>query len=193
VWLVQDVHTSTEVALGTSVQDILANVHSQFCGCTRIYGNIHINMEGLSLSRTLDENDFNMLYYLEHITGAFSLVGIPETTRIILPNLRVIQGKELNGSSHAVVIRNVNTGQMILPNLVEISQGSVLVEQSSNRPLCNWASVNWPAIIDHGDIINPVTGNCNPEGIIFIIGSGLAASACEDRSQELCEPVVQVH
>jgi hypothetical protein len=126
-------------------------------------------MEGLSIPRTLDENDFNMLYYLEHITGAFSLVGIPETTRIILPNLRVIQGKELIESRYAVLMRDVNAGQIILPNLTEISHGSVLVEHSSNRPLCNWVSVNWPAIIDRGDIINPLTKKCTLKGTFLAL------------------------
>jgi hypothetical protein len=157
-------HTPTEVAIGLTVLDVLADLRSQFCGCTRVYGNIHINMMGLSISRNLDENDFNMLYYLEQITGSLSLVGIPETTRIILPNLQVIQGKELIERGHSVVIRDVNVGQIILPNLAEISQGNVLVEHSSNRPLCNWASVNWLDILDNGNIINPLARNCIPEG-----------------------------
>jgi hypothetical protein len=158
--------TLTEPAVGFSILDILANINSQFCGCTHVYGSIHINMEGHSISRTLDTNDFNMFYYLEHITGGFSLVGIPETTQIIFPNLRVIQGNELIERDYAVVMRDVNAGQIVLPNLTEISQGSVLVEHSSNRPLCNWVSVNWPEIIDDGDIINPLIGNCRTEGNI---------------------------
>lgn len=157
-------HSLTEIAMGSTVGEILGNLSAQFCGCTHVYGNIGISMEGLSVNRMLDENDFNVFYYLEQITGAFSLNGIPETTKIILPNLRIVRGHELLEGSYAMIMRNVDVSQIILPNLTEISQGSVFVEHSSSKPICNWASVNWPAIIDNGDITNPFIRNCRLEG-----------------------------
>ena len=121
-------------------------------------------MEGLTRDRNLDEDDFNFLYHLEQISGALLLNRIPVTTSIILPNLRIIRGQQLLEKSYAMIVRGVGTVSIILPELHEISRGSVLVDQSSDNPLCNWITVNWHDIIDNGNITNSILQFCRFEG-----------------------------
>lgn len=148
-------HASSEWAQGSTVAEILGNLALQFCGCTHVYGSICIRMRGLTMNTAsnLSENDFNFFYHLEQISGALFLDGFPETTRIILPNLRIIRGRELNGS-YAVTVRNMSVGEIIFPKLTEISRGSVLIDQPAHNALCNWAQVNWLDIIDDGIIVH---------------------------------------
>lgn len=145
-----------------AIDEILEALETRLCGCVHVDGNIDINMEGLTSNRILNETDFNFFYHLEQISGALFLNEIPETTRIILPNLRIIRGQQLLEGSYAMIMRNVNAYQVVLPKLTEISQGSVLVEQPEDNPICNWASVNWLDIIDNGNITQSFV-NCAPE------------------------------
>lgn len=159
---------SVEFTIGSTVEEILGNLSAQFCGCTHVYGNIRISMEGLSTDRILNETDFSLFYHLEQISGAFFLEGIVETTRIILPNLRIIRGQELELGNYSVVLRNVSVHEIILPKLTEVSQGSVLIEQPFNYPICNWAQVEWLDIIDNGGIVHSFQ-DCGPERKPLII------------------------
>ncbi len=158
-------HDDDEFAEGSTIEEILNSLHAEFCGCTTVSGNIHIDMRGLSglsspspspspspTNLSLSEDNFNSLYHLEQISGTFSLRDIPRIAdRIILPNLRLIRGYELL-SGYAMVVQNIDVNELILPKLTEISQGSVLVDQPSDKRLCNLARVDWFDIIDNGTI-----------------------------------------
>ena len=140
--------------MGESVEDILSGLRTQFCGCTHVYGNIRISMTGLN--GNLTENDFNFFYHLEQISGALVLNGIPETTLIILPNLRIIRGQELFGDfDSSVILRNINSSAIIFPKLTEISRGGIFVDQPVDYPLCSLALINWRDILDDGEISAP--------------------------------------
>ena len=122
-------------------------------------------MEALNSSRVLNETDFDFLYHLEQVTGSLSFESIPEVTRIILPNLRIIRGEELLGNTYALVLVNVAvTREVIFPTLTEISRGNALID-GSNR-ICNLGLVNWPDILDDGTMMasfqdcNFPTGTC---------------------------------
>ena len=132
-------------------------------------------MLGSFHNRTLDENDFNFFYHLEQISGSLLLESFPETSHIILPNLRIIRGVELEGDRHAVVLINVSiSGDIIFPKLTEISRGNVYINQPANRRIYNWGVVNWPDILDDGDIV-PRDGesimslfdNCIFQGVLY--------------------------
>ena len=144
----------SDLGIGESVEDILMGLRTQFCGCTHVYGNIRISMTGLN--GNLTENDFNFFYHLEQISGALVLNGIPETTLIILPNLRIIRGQELFGDfDSSVILRNINSGAIIFPKLTEISRGGIFVDQPVDYPLCSLALINWRDILDDGEISAP--------------------------------------
>lgn len=151
-------------SIGSTIEEVLGNLSTKFCGCTSVYGSIVFNMNGLTSSRVLNETDFNFLYHLEQISGSLIFSGIPQTTRIILPNLRIIRGQVRVGNVVSLYFENVNVGEIILPRLTEISQGSVFVDQPAQNPICNFANVNWNDIIDDGDFMEAVDEyTCSPE------------------------------
>lgn len=157
-------HASNEIAEGETVEEILAHLSAQFCGCTHVYGNIRIRMSGLAPGVTLNESHFEIFYHLEQISGALLIDNIPETTRIVLPNLRIIRGEELLGGLYAVAVVNSSVGAIVMPKLTEISLGNVIVE---DQPICNWALVNWPDILDNGRMTAPSFDMCVFDGNIL--------------------------
>ena len=149
---------------GSSVDDVIENLFEQFCGCVHVTGNIRINMHGLEANLT--EESFNFFYHLEEITGAFLFHNIPTTSRIILPNLRLIRGRELfSFNRYALTVRNISVGEFILPKLTEISNGSVLIEQLDNKRLCNVKRIKWQEIVDNGTITISTCSNPTREGM----------------------------
>ena len=136
---------------GSTVEEILSSLQSRFCGCTHISGSVLINMASTpSISRQLNASDFNFLYHVEQVSGSIGLQSIPATSQIILPNLHLIRGEELRGNLYALVVQNSTLGELILPNLTQISRGDVLFENSGE--LCNHNTVNWLDILDNGDV-----------------------------------------
>ena len=145
-------HRDNVAAAGETVEEILQNLNDQFCGCTHVSGRIRIDMVDLTpnVSIPFTEDSFNFFYHLEQIYGTLFLGNIPTITSILFPNLRIIRGEELLGSStFSVSLTNVNAGEVLFPKLTEISRGDV---QVTGNPLCNMAVINWPDIIDNGEI-----------------------------------------
>ena len=111
--------------------------------------------------RQLNASDFNFLYHVEQISGAVSLRSIPDTSRIILPNLYLIRGEELLGDRYALVVLNSSIGELILPRLTQIKEGTVQFLDSGD--LCNQNTVNWRDIVDGGNVSNINVNTClNP-------------------------------
>ncbi len=166
-------HAQGNLEPGDTKEHILEALRTRFCGCTHVFGNVRISMAGL-YSVTLSEDDFNFLYHLEQVSGAIYLDNIPRVDhRIILPNLRLIRGNELEGGRYAIVLRNVSVDEVILPKLIEISQGSVLVEQSNNVGLCNLLRVNWLDILDDGNFEDDSCTNPPLSGNYVTLSKGL--------------------
>jgi hypothetical protein len=123
-------------------------------------------MEGLYVNRILNADDFSLFYHLEQISGSLFLSGIPETSQIIIPNLRIIRGLELEMNNSSILLKNLSVNEIVLPKLTEISRGNVLIEHPSDNPLynstfCSWAQVNWLDIIDDGEITIVTGGMMN--------------------------------
>ena len=135
------------------MEEILTNLHNQFCGCTHVEGSIEINMFGHDGYTNLTEDSFNSLYHVEEISGVFRFQNIPSVDRIVLPNLRIIHGEELietaEGHGLALVLLNTHIGAIVLPNLTEVTRGDVHF-QSTTSSMCNYKTVNWNDIIDNG-------------------------------------------
>ena len=141
----------TTVESGNTVQEILMNLKNRFCGCTHISGSVLINMLSTpAAGRELNATDFNFFYHVEQISGAIQLRGIPATSRIILPNLRLIRGEELLGDRFALAVLNSTIGELILPRLTQITVGDV--QFSNSGELCNHNTVNWLDILDGGNV-----------------------------------------
>ena len=155
-------------APGDTVEEILTNLHNQFCGCTHIIGSIQIDMFGHDGYTNLNEDSFNFLYHVEQISGVLRFQNIPTVDRIILPNLCIIRGDDLiptaGGRGLALVLLETRIGAIVLPNLTEVTRGDVYF-QNTTSSMCNYKTVNWDDIIDNGRLDE--LGACNtprPEG-----------------------------
>ena len=145
-------------ASGDSAQEILDELHDQFCGCTHITGSIQIDLQ-LSTTEvdppTLTEDDFNFLYFVEEISGVLRFQNISTVDRIVLPNLIIIRGDEQvptsEGDRLVLIVRNTVIGELIMPQLREISDGDILFENTGD--LCNYKTVNWNDILNNGRLV----------------------------------------
>ena len=154
------------------MEEILANLHNQFCGCTHILGSIQINMFGHADYTNLTEDSFNFLYHVEEISGVLRFQNIPTVEHIVLPNLRIIHGNDLietaEGRGLALVLLNTRIGAIMLPNLMEVTQGDVRFQNTTSY-MCNYQTVDWNDIIDNGrldELLACNTSQSEGEGMI---------------------------
>ena len=143
-------------AQGSSVELVLAELNEQFCGCTHIIGSIQIDLSTTETNHTaLVEDDFNFLYYVQEISGVLRFQNISAVPRIVLPNLVIIRGDEQvptsEGDRLVLIVRNSEIGELIMPQLREISDGDILFENTGN--LCNYKAVNWVEILNNGRLV----------------------------------------
>ena len=152
-------HVEGSLDSGDTAAQVFNNLRARFCGCTHVSGNIRISL--LGASGILDENDFDIFFHLEQISGALYLDNIPVRGKILFPNLRLIRGNELEGGMYAIVIRNISVDEILFPKLTEITRGGVFVEQMNGVKLCNLLRVDWNNILDNGN--TSFKGNpCDP-------------------------------
>ncbi len=143
---------------GTSVDEVLENLRERFCGCIHISGSVLISMRNFNASRQLNSDDFNMFYHLEQVSGAVRFLGIPDTSDIILPNLRIIRAEELV-AQFSLIVEDSIIGRLILPKLTQITRGTVIFQNTGG--LCNYLTVRWTDIIDGGGSLMDATGTCS--------------------------------
>lgn len=142
---------------GETVAEVLAGLYDRFCGCVYVSGGIFISMQNTS-ARQLNADDFNMFYHLEQVNGAVRFLGIPNTTEIVIPNLRIIRGEELVANQFSLLVQDSVIGRFLLPRLTQITRGNVLFQNTGL--LCNYLTVLWTDIIDgSGQLIDEV-GTC---------------------------------
>ena len=158
---------------GDTIPEILQNLHNRFCGCTHITGSILINLEGPAheIERNLTEDDFNFLYHVEQISNALRFTSFPQTSRIILPNLRIIRGEDLIADRFALVVQDTNISDLILPKLTQITKGNARFENTGT--LCNHRTINWLDILDSpigGDVGLETVNSCEPSNTELISG-----------------------
>ena len=150
------------------MEEILTNLHNQFCGCTHVIGSMQISMSGHEDYTNLTEDSFNFLYHVEEISGVLRFQNIPTVERIVLPKLRIIRGEELiptlEGRGIALVLLETYIGAIVLPNLTEVTRGDVQF-QNTTSSMCNYKTVNWDDIIDNGQLVELFACNIpRPEG-----------------------------
>ena len=80
---------------GSTVQEVLTNLRSTFCGCKRIGGSVNVFFPKTRDGYNLTEDDFNSLYHLEEVGGGVSFFNIPPLDILTLPNLVLIRGNNL--------------------------------------------------------------------------------------------------
>ena len=149
------------------MEEILANLHNQFCGCTHITGSMQISMIGHEDYTNLTEDSFNFLYHVEEISSVLRFENIPTVERIVLPNLRIIRGEELlpteEGRGLSLVLLETRIGAIVLPNLTEVTRGDVRF-QNTTSSMCNYRTVNWGDIIDNGQLVEVFACNLPAKG-----------------------------
>ena len=160
-------YASNELGGGDSAEAALAEINSRFCGCTHVTGNIQLDLRNVALYPS-DEDFFNAFYHLEVLEGFLRLEHIPPVDHLILPNLRLVRGKELlptaEGYKLAIMLSDSLIGELVLPQLREVSRGDVMF-RDTGPVMCNYKSVNWNDIIDGGELVE-IGSTCD------VIGGG---------------------
>ena len=131
------------------MQEILDDLRRTFCGCKRIGGSVNVFfLPELANNSNLTENDFNFLYHLEEVGGGVSFFNVPPLDTLTLPHLVLIRGNNLP-SGFALSLVNSQVDKFILPKLVEITVGSM---QLNNSVWCGYYTVNWADILETGSV-----------------------------------------
>ena len=148
-------HAPEMFASGRTVQEILDDLRSTFCGCKQIGGSVNVFFPPVPADgNNLTEDDFNFLYHLEEVGGGVSFFNVPAIDRLTLPHLVLIRGNNLPYNSlvpsgFALSLVNSQVDKFILPKLVEITMGSM---QLNNSTWCGYYTVNWADIFETGSV-----------------------------------------
>ena len=133
---------------GLSKEEILAQLNDTLCGCSRIAGNLVIDLSADKSAEVASEQ-LIFLNTIVEVTGYVHLKGIQVLDYLLLPWLRVIQGRSLL-SGHALVIEDVTApGGLLFPSLTQIPEGGVL--QSGFRGHCS--NVSWNVILSGQNVL----------------------------------------
>ena len=138
----------SEAAAGESVAILLENLHSDFCGCRAIDGNIRIVMSPSFPdfnNVSLTEANFTFFNEITEVSGYIFLQNIPTLSLLTFPRLRLIRGADTI-SSQALAIVSSNIARLFMPRLTEITNGGVTFNNPA-APLCSADSINWSDII----------------------------------------------
>ena len=158
--VVVDICVGLQPSQPTSVSGLLQTLNSQYCGCRVIQGNVVIALNGLTTSG-LTSNNFAFLSKIEEITGYLEITGVTVTDQIILPELRVIQGRDLK-NGHGLIIDGVTSPSgVLMPKLSEVVRGDAYFSGLSGR--CTYETVNWEDIVTNGSQVTGDTNSCTGE------------------------------
>ena len=157
-------HMGNDGARGSTVADILQDLHNDFCGCRTIDGNIRVVMSSSfpDLNTvSLTEANFTFFNEVTEVTGYIFLQRIPTLTLLSFPKLRLIRGRQtISGFTLAIVFSKIM--RLYMPRLTEITSGNVILSSGNDPPLCSVDSVNWDDIINNGTYTGPTcTGESN--------------------------------
>lgn len=154
-------NSTSDRAIGSSVAEVLQNLHRGFCGCRIVDGNIRVIMGSdfpdlTSVSLT----GANLTFFNEitEVTGYIFIQRMPSLTLLSFPRLRLIRGRQ-TFSQFALAIGISNIMRLYMPRLTEITNGNVMFAQNT-PPLCSSASVNWADIINSGTYTGPTNSTC---------------------------------
>ena len=140
---------------GSTAADTLHSLHSLFCGCKFIKTSFSFSLLKNN-SQIFKEKDFNIFYHLREIGNSFYLNNVNMNgDRIIFPNLRIIHGKYIflvDDYKVAILVKEVNASELILPRLTEISRGGVDIHRKSWQ-LTNLRRVLWNDIVDQTQFV----------------------------------------
>ena len=189
----QSIHTVCEgqdagtVVHGSTVEDILGNAYSDFCGCQYISKNVHLDFSAVGfVDVSFVEANFSYFHDIKEITG-YVFLNVPPVDQLSFPKLRIIRGEEsIPGASGIALAVSGKIQSLYLPLLTEISAGGVyFTDEGDPTALCNVMDgsdasgygVHWNDILndDNGMKVFQITG-CT--------GSGMS-SLCTQQSRSL--------
>ena len=154
-------NSTSDRAIGSSVAEVLQNLHRDFCGCRTVDGSIQVIMgSGFPdlTSVSLTGANFTFFSEITEVTGYIFIQRMPSLTLLSFPRLRLIRGRQ-TFSQFALAIGISNITRLYMPRLTEITNGNVIFSQNT-PPLCSSASVNWADIINSGTYTGPTNSNC---------------------------------
>ena len=109
----------------------------------------------------LTSNNFTFLSKIEEITGYLEITGVTVTDRIILPELRVIQGRDLKSGRGLVIDGVTSPSGVLMPKLSEVVRGDAYFSGLSGQ--CTYETVNWEDIVTNGSLVTDNANSCTGE------------------------------
>ena len=160
---------------GTTVEGLLKNAHSAFCGCQYVSKNIHLDFQpAVDFDVPLVEANFSFFHEIKEVNG-YIMLSIPAVDLISFPKLRIIRGKEaIPGTPNITLAVGGNIQSLYMPNLTEISTGGVyFTDNGISTALCNIVDgsnstgygVHWDDILNDDNKVFDITG-CTGSGEI---------------------------
>ena len=157
---------------GSSVAEMLSNLHQSLCGCVYVIGNIDIRVSSSwpDATQPLEEADFSFLYHIREIRGYLYFFNIPQIERLSLPNLVIIRGQELHSfatfvQSAALSTLNSNIQTFYTPHLTEITNGNAQFIDTISLSICNVMEVDWTDILSSSNMAEySQTNGCTGTG-----------------------------
>ena len=160
---------------GTTVEELLNNARSIFCGCQYVSKNIHLDFQLVGdIKVPLLEANFSFFHDIKEVNG-YIFLSTPLVHQISFHKLRIIRGRESVPDAPGITLA---VGGEILcfypPLLTEISAGGVYFSDNGyNAALCNVVDgsnatgygVHWDDILNDDDAIKTFnivgcTGSC---------------------------------
>ena len=94
---------------GGTVEELLNNAHSAFCGCQHVSRNIHIDFGDLENidDEPLVEANLTFLNEIREVNG-YIFLYIPAVDQISLSKLRLIQGRESIPGAPGIARKDLN-------------------------------------------------------------------------------------
>ena len=165
-----------EVVSGMTVEDILSNAYSDFCGCQYVSKNIQLDFSTAGVvDVSFVEANFSFFRDIKEVTG-YVFLDVPPVDQLSFPNLRIIRGEELIPFGDGLALAVSGKIQLLyLPLLTEISAGGVFfTDEGDSSALCNVVDgsdasgygVHWNDILNDDDSIKmfQITG-CTGSGM----------------------------
>ena len=135
----------TGLPTGLDATQRLQHLRDTFCGCVIVGGSVNIFLNN-SRADVLTEDDFDFLYHVKEIWGAFQIQSVYNAS-IHLPNLVLVRGEEQSAAGFAIGVLESTLNELNLPQFKELSQGKVLITDSI---WCGVSTVEWRDIIEGG-------------------------------------------
>ena len=158
-----------------SVSALLQELSTRYCGCSRVLGNVIVSLGSLAANGISSEN-FTFLSNIVEITGYLEISGLILSDRIILPELKVIQGRALRNGRGLFVANVTAPVGVLMPKLSEVVRGDAYFSGVTGQ--CSYSTVNWNDVLNSGKLVTGSTASCEGEHICTYLCAHVSVHLC---------------